>query len=255
MILTRFARHLRSQDWTAIGIEFALVVAGIVIGLQITAWYQIRDLAEQEQLVLAALAEEVKANLDELDAMLAFTHYKMSSLEELARRIDGERTTDDSLVSLFADLLWSRRVRFSDGAITGTIASGGLALITNGDLRRSLAGLAGRMDDYEVTSQAETEVKRKFVVPFVLRHGANPQLYEAQRSAPGEPVDTSAHGRWVAPRTGRIDFEDLLKQPELAGLLVISHANIADANADGRVLRAQLEAMLDRINAERKGVR
>jgi hypothetical protein len=255
MILTRFARHLRSQDWTAVGTEFVLVVAGIVIGLQITAWYENRELAEQEQLVLAALAEEVKANLDELDAMLEFTRFKLSSVEELARRIDGERTTDDSLVSLFADLAWSRRVQFSDGAITGTIASGGLALISNGDLRRSLAGLAGRMDDYRITSRAEDELKIRFIVPFLLRHGANPQLYEALRSAPGEPVDTSAHGRWVAPRTGRIDFEDLLKQPELGGLLVISHVSIADANAEGRVLRAQFETMLERINAEQNGKR
>ena len=255
MILTRFARHLRTQDWTAVGIEFALIVAGIVIGFQITAWYEDRDRAEQEQLVLAALAEEVQANVEELDAMLAFTRFKLSSIEELARRIDGERTTEDSLVSLFADLVWSRRVRFSDGAITGTIASGGLGLISNGDLRRSLAGLAGRMDDYEVTSQAEDEAKIRLIVPFLLRHGANPQLYEALRSAPGEPVDTSAHGRWVAPRTGRINFEDLLKQPELGGLLVISHANIADANADGRVLRTQFEVMLEQINAERNANR
>lgn len=255
MILTRFARHLRAQDWTAIGIEFALVVAGIVIGFQITAWYEDRERAVQEQLVLAALAEEVQTNLDELDAMLAFTRYKLSSLEELARRIDGERTTEDSLVSLFADLAWSRRVQFSYGAISGTIASGGLALITNGDLRRSVAGLAGRMEDYEVTSQAENEAKGRFIVPFLLRHGANPQLYEALRSAPGEPVDTSAHGRWVAPRVGRIDFEELLKKPELGGLLVLSHVNIADANAEGRVLRAQLEAMLERINAEREVIR
>jgi len=255
MILTRFARHLRAQDWTSVGIEFALVVAGIVIAFQITAWYEDRELGEQEQLVLAALAAEVEANLDELDSMLEFTRFKMASVEELARSIDGERTTADSLVSLFADLVWSRRVRFSDGAITGTIASGGLSLISNGDLRRSLAGLAGRMDDYEVTSRAEDEVKLRFIIPFLLRHGANPELYEALRSAPGEPVDASAHGRWVAPRTGRIDFEDLLKQPDLGGLLVLSHASLADANADGRVLRAQFKAMLERISAEQKANR
>ena len=54
---------------------------------------------------------------------------------------------------------------------------------------------------------------------------------------------------------GRIDFEELLKKPELGGLLVLSHVNIADANAEGRVLRAQLEAMLERINAEREVIR
>jgi hypothetical protein len=252
MILTRFARDVRSQDWTTVVIEFALVVAGIVIGLQITAWYEGRERAEQEQLTLAALAEEVETNLAELDAMLEFTRFKLSSIEELARRIDGEHTTNDSLVSLFADLAWSRRIQFSDGAIMGTTASGGLALISNGDLRRSLAGLAGRMDDYEVTSRAEDDAKIRLIVPFLVSHGANPQLYEALRSAPGEPVDESAHGRWVAPHTGRINFEDLLKQPELGGLLVVSHANIADANAEGRVLRTQFEMMLEQINAERK---
>ena len=251
MVLTKFTRHLRSQDWTSFVVEFALVVAGIVIGLQITDWYEDRERAKQEQLILAALAEEIRSNVDELDSMLDFTRYKLDSIEELARRIDGARTTDDPLVSLFADLAWSRRARFSDGAISGTIASGGLALITNGDLRRSLAGLAGRMEEYEATSRAEDEAKRRFIVPFLLRHGANPQLYEALRSAPGEPVDEAAHGRWTAPRTGRIQFDELLKEPELGGLLVVSHANISDTNAEGRLLRVQLEEMLERIDAER----
>lgn len=249
MILSRIAASLRRQDWTAVAVEFCLVIAGVVIGLQITAWYEDRQRAEQERVLLGALAEEVRSNIEEIDAMLAFADYKLSAIEELARRIDGEQTTDDTLVSLFADLTWSRRANFSDGALTGTIASGALALISDGDLRRTLAGLAGRMEDYEATTRGEDAAKIEYVVPFMIEQRANPQLYEALRSAPGEAVDATAHGRWRAPETGRIDFDVLVRHPQLASLLVVSHANIADAIAEGRTLREVLSAVGARLEA------
>ena len=38
MILDNLSRALRTQNWIATGVEFVIVITGVVIGFQINAW-------------------------------------------------------------------------------------------------------------------------------------------------------------------------------------------------------------------------
>ena len=38
MILRRVITHVRQQEWTAIAIDFVIVVAGVFVGLQVANW-------------------------------------------------------------------------------------------------------------------------------------------------------------------------------------------------------------------------
>lgn len=38
MLFRRISQHVREQNWTAIGIEFLIVVAGVFIGIQSSNW-------------------------------------------------------------------------------------------------------------------------------------------------------------------------------------------------------------------------
>ncbi len=38
MILARLTRAVREQNWFAVALEFVIVIAGVVIGFQITEW-------------------------------------------------------------------------------------------------------------------------------------------------------------------------------------------------------------------------
>lgn len=52
MIFKRFAANLRAQNWFAIGIEFAIVVAGVFVGTQVSNWNDTRvETAKTEQMV------------------------------------------------------------------------------------------------------------------------------------------------------------------------------------------------------------
>ena len=42
MILRRLTENLRAQNWTAITIEFAIVVIGVFVGTQVSNWNQAR---------------------------------------------------------------------------------------------------------------------------------------------------------------------------------------------------------------------
>jgi len=60
MILRRVIDHFRKQEWTAIFIDFVIVVLGVFVGLQAQAWSQERYRQKSESAYLVRLHEEVE---------------------------------------------------------------------------------------------------------------------------------------------------------------------------------------------------
>ena len=55
VILRRIASALKRQDWYSVAIEFALVVAGVLVALQINTWAHMR---EEYRLTVDLLGEQ-----------------------------------------------------------------------------------------------------------------------------------------------------------------------------------------------------
>jgi hypothetical protein len=66
VILNRIATALRGRDWTAVAIEFTVVVLGIFVALQAEDWNQERTNLQLEQVYISRLADETRANLSSL---------------------------------------------------------------------------------------------------------------------------------------------------------------------------------------------
>ncbi len=60
MLLRRFAEHVKAQNWLAVALDFAIVVLGVFIGLQVQAWAVERDRQKNEGDYLARLHGEVE---------------------------------------------------------------------------------------------------------------------------------------------------------------------------------------------------
>jgi hypothetical protein len=59
MILRRITEHLVSQNWTAVAIEFLIVVLGVVLGIQIGNWNEARRDRQTEALYILRLQQEL----------------------------------------------------------------------------------------------------------------------------------------------------------------------------------------------------
>lgn len=59
MILRRLSANLRAQNWTAIGIDFLIVVLGVFVGIQASNWNQARIDRAQTQRLLMRIEPEV----------------------------------------------------------------------------------------------------------------------------------------------------------------------------------------------------
>jgi hypothetical protein len=67
MILRRLSRSLEEQNWTAIWIEFALLVVGVFLGIQVANWNAARVDRIEYEAALGRLGAEIDINLAALD--------------------------------------------------------------------------------------------------------------------------------------------------------------------------------------------
>ena len=66
MILRRIAHHVREQNWTAIGIDFVIVVVGVFLGIQLGNWNAARAERDRERLLLSELRTELAESVRQL---------------------------------------------------------------------------------------------------------------------------------------------------------------------------------------------
>ena len=66
-ILHRLSTRLREHDWVAVLIELAIVVVGVVIGIEAANWNQSRQERQEERRYYAQLIEDLRADLNTLD--------------------------------------------------------------------------------------------------------------------------------------------------------------------------------------------
>jgi len=76
MILRRFTKHVKDQNWFAVALDFFIVVVGILIAFQITNWSEERSEHAQHEVYIGRLHDDfvgIRARLD-----LHLRHYQMA---------------------------------------------------------------------------------------------------------------------------------------------------------------------------------
>ena len=110
MILTRITKAVREQNWFAVLLEFIIVIAGVVIGFQVSQWADDRAAAERREIALARLHREIEATVGLLDRMTELYDSQNAARTEAIERLlardfegmDEERMTEAvTSISLF----------------------------------------------------------------------------------------------------------------------------------------------------------
>ena len=65
MILQNITKAIREQNWFAVVLEFVIVIAGVVIGFQITGWAGELDDRETEARHITEIADDLRMGLSE----------------------------------------------------------------------------------------------------------------------------------------------------------------------------------------------
>jgi hypothetical protein len=98
MILRRLTENLRAQNWTAISIEFLIVVIGVFIGTQVANWNQARIEKQATQRMLLQLVPELQAELQFFANIENYYRVTRRYADQAAAGWNGGRMTDSEFV-------------------------------------------------------------------------------------------------------------------------------------------------------------
>jgi hypothetical protein len=141
MILRRFVVSLRQRDWTAIGIEFVLLVLGVFLGIQVANWND--DLADdhRSRLFTERLKADLKVEAWKYQYLIAYYSDVLVHAQRAADALDGSAplADEDLLISAYRATQYlgvpAQRATYDELISTGTIA-----LIRDPDLRAAATG-------------------------------------------------------------------------------------------------------------------
>ncbi|WP_421858030.1 hypothetical protein [Oceanicaulis sp.] len=88
-MLRLLSRQLRDLNWVVVAVEFAIVVAGVLLAFQISAWSEAHRARSAEAAYLTRLADEVDAALAALDADLVRAEARLSDFDQAMALLSG----------------------------------------------------------------------------------------------------------------------------------------------------------------------
>lgn len=136
MILRRLVAHFRRQEWTAIGIDFVIVVVGVFVGIQVSNWNTERETNRRA----ATFAERLKSDLlEEAWAYQYLIEYNRDVLAHAEATIDAlsgkaALSNEELLVKAYRATQYKQRTR-RRAAYDELISTGTIGLIRDQTLR------------------------------------------------------------------------------------------------------------------------
>lgn len=142
MILHRFSRAVRKQDWFTVVLEILIVIVGIFLGLQVDDWNESRKFRQQEAVYLSKIADDLEAMQSEL---LNRVERYDESVQTMIAALNALETCDTSDAAT-SDVKFAMEryqsappINYLDATYDEMVASGALARIRDEGLKRKIA--------------------------------------------------------------------------------------------------------------------
>lgn len=142
MLLRRIIEHVKAQNWTAIAIDFVIVVVGVFVGIQVSNWNDDRQNDSRTQTYYKRLIEDLESErrglVARLDYMAVAEKYGQFALET-SNNPRAMATSKFLIAAYQASQIWMYSVQ---RATYDEILSSGVAeAIPDSNLRTQLANL------------------------------------------------------------------------------------------------------------------
>ncbi|HBS30183.1 MAG TPA: hypothetical protein DEA40_00310, partial [Parvularcula sp.] len=119
--------HFRKQEWTAIAIDFVIVVVGVFVATQVSNWNAARATDRQSRAATAQLTEDLRAEAWGFQYLLEYNEDVLNNAEKALAALDGRAARDDAalLVAAYRATQYReprrRRSTYDELIATGTI--------------------------------------------------------------------------------------------------------------------------------------
>lgn len=192
MILRRLSQSLKEQNWTAIWIEFALLVAGVFLGIQVSNWNQ----AQKDNESSRAIIEKLYTDYTEIEAegrknKIQIEAASQSIEDALGLMRDPEKAMDGKMLREKLDPMFNIPQALQESATQQElIFSGRMGLVANDELRVMLVRNSAQIALAQKAQQARREFVRPYTAPVMRLRMLLTEGYPAQQAielAGGKP--------------------------------------------------------------------
>ena len=157
MLLRRIIEHVSSQNWTAVFVDFVIVVVGVFVGLQVQEWNAVRQDQERLERIVASLKADM---VDARRVESGFRNDIQAGLTEFEAAYQrGERPAP-----------FVYRIKGSDTAprlIWGTLQDAGLGALLDPQLLFELSHFYSERDGVGVKVTRYMESIERNVLPYL----------------------------------------------------------------------------------------
>lgn len=142
MLLRRVIEHVRTQNWTAVAIDFAIVVIGVFVGIQVANW----NAARVDRQRGAEFTERLRADLRDERWVYDFLIAYYSDVRAAAERAIGDLeglaplSNHDLLVAAYRATQYREGARRRD-TYDELVSTGSMGLLADQDLLRRAAAI------------------------------------------------------------------------------------------------------------------
>ncbi len=165
MLLRRITEHVKAQNWTAVALDFLIVVVGVFIGIQVSNWNAARQEHHQERAYLARLSTDIAESVVHFGAARTKSINRNMIVKTFIAALDNPETTDAELIAAGRDFIeegWPvayfqpTRITFDE-----LVTSGNLQIIRDEALREEIT----RLHKYYDRTKEAFDVNAAWLLP------------------------------------------------------------------------------------------
>jgi hypothetical protein len=143
MLLRSVVDHVKAQNWTAVGIDFCIVVVGVFIGIQVANWNDARKARHELDTALGHVAQNISDTIAARTDQIRWSQRVLDGQALLLATLDGRVLTSSEWDKVYSALPGSPPPPSPDRytALVELQSSGRLKDVTPPDLRKALSEL------------------------------------------------------------------------------------------------------------------
>ncbi len=247
MILRRLSQSLKEQNWTAIVIEFILLVVGVFLGIQVANWNEAQQDHKREAEFIARLDRDFQKidmrladNISRWELKTTATLRVLADLDAFQKTGRWPRTKAEMLADL-NDTFNYRIPAPRSATYIELLSAGQLGLIRNTKLRDALLEYDAQVG-YSMTG---FDVLVNRVDPFMAKVVAHLE-YDQAKTNSNMPTEANP----IDPVWSDVDLERLAADPEVKTAMKMYAAASRNQLALSKLQRNKAKAAIALLNPE-----
>lgn len=142
MILRRLTQHLKQQNWTAIWIEFVLLVLGVFLGIQVANWNAERETNRKSAIFTERLKSDLRGEDWTYQFLIAYNREVLANANRAVEALEDKAALSDEALLVSAYRATQYRNRNQRGStFEELVSTGNIDLIRDWTLRNTATRL------------------------------------------------------------------------------------------------------------------